>query len=262
MTEHTAPDSKILERIRKLHAKAESAKSIGSLAEAETFAAAVEKMLAKYKLDMAGVELGVLDIQDPLGMEPLRGDDTGMGRRHKRVAWYEDLASAVARAHFCKILIVPRSVTIYFVGRQSDRQVATYMFQILARTAQELCTTAYFKELYKAKQAGHYGTNNFKAGFYEGFVSRIDTRYAEMRRAEVTESSGMALVVQRSGAEVQKWVEDFLGDRKGKSAAELTRGGGGREGWAAGRKAADGVNLSGKSMQEGGEGVRRLGSGS
>ena len=46
----------LIEKIQKLMAKAESAKNMGSTAEAEVFAAKVNEMLMKHNLSMMDVE--------------------------------------------------------------------------------------------------------------------------------------------------------------------------------------------------------------
>lgn len=86
---------KLLDRVRKLHAKAESAKALGSEAEAASFAAAVSKMLAKYKLDMSELEFSQMEKAEPVG----EGYVAGEGKRTRQL-WAEVLAAVVADAHF------------------------------------------------------------------------------------------------------------------------------------------------------------------
>lgn len=50
-------ENPIIEKLRKLIAMEQSARSIGSLAEAEAFASKVQELLSKHKLEMSEIEL-------------------------------------------------------------------------------------------------------------------------------------------------------------------------------------------------------------
>lgn len=240
---------KVIERVRKMWAHAESAKDIGSLAEAEAFAEAVQKTLAAYKLDMSVLSVQQKDANDPLGSNNVSPVE---GWKQKRVWWIEELAGVVARAHYCQILIYRGSATVCVVGRQSDREVASYMIVVLTRLAQELCQQGYWKARYVAfKETGTYDTGDFKESFFRGFVEGIRNRYYELKEAQRKSSNGMALVLVRSQEEVQKFLTEEMGVKTGK-ASGLRRGSASNAlGYNADRNAAKAANLGGKAATAG-----------
>ena len=57
---------KILEKLGKIKAMADSAKEIGNEAEAQAFAAMLQNLLLKHKLDMTDVQYGVHLQEEPV----------------------------------------------------------------------------------------------------------------------------------------------------------------------------------------------------
>lgn len=242
---------KVIERVRKMWAKAESAKDIGSLAEAEAFAAAVQKTLAAYKLDMSILTVQQRQTQDPLGKSYVHPQGEGV-RKQKRIWWIEELAQAVAMGHYCRLLVIPRSDTIVLVGRESDRAVAEYMLVLLTRLCTELCAQGYWKARYITfKETGSYNTQDFKESFYRGFVNTIRQRYVELRNAQREDTgSGMALVVKRSMEEVAQYVDEIVKPGKTSSVTKY-RAGHNQTGYSAGVNAGKAANLGGKAASGG-----------
>lgn len=266
----TPPDQKqlrnIVDRIRKLYAKAESAKAIGSLQEAEAFASGVQKMLEKYKLDMSDVEFGMYEEAEPIGEEYVDLERHGATKQRKRrVWWIQRLASSVAHAHFCKILVVSGSSNIYFVGRPSDRQVATFVFTTLVRTAEALVKKGYDQAWKEAKDQGSVQfARGFKESFLKGFVDAISERYAmdrKERRTRLQAMGGNALV--RIDNALQK-VSDHVNQKyTGKVGATKQGTASHNSGYARGQAAGRAANLKGNAMGGGSGGSPgRLGSGS
>lgn len=246
---------KLLDRIRKLWAKAESAKAIGSVHEAEAFAEAVQRMLVKYKLEMSALEM-------PTGEDPIEHgwvdwEASGLRQTEKRIAWLERLASAVAIAHFSRIVVQPGSNRIMFVGRAQDRQIAEYVFVTLVREGERQANAGYWRERYKAQKQGHYSTGGYKSSFLYGFVTRIQERYAELRR-EQQATPGMALVLKRAGEELTAYLRIDLRTKAGRG---VNHGAGSNsDAIHDGRSAANNANLSGNGLGAGatanGKGVK------
>lgn len=248
----TSDMEKIIDRIRKLHAKAESAKAIGSLEEADAFATAVEKMLMKYKLSQATLTFEEKEAEDPLGMHWLDWDSQdGMRANKRRIPWIERLAMFVCEAHFCKIIVSRQSNNILIVGREQDRQVAEYMVVMLVRLGTRLADEAYRKERYRCwKKGALEEAHGYREAFLFGYVKRLRERYAEMRKDELKDNPGVALVVTRSLAEVDKFMKDSM---KTKTASGIKMSASHSGGVDAGRRAADGVNLNSRGMGAGSE---------
>lgn len=250
-------DAKLLDRIRKLHAKAESCAAIGSDAEAQTFAAAVQKMLLKYKLSLSDLEMTRLEAEEPVGEQW-----TQSTKRH-RVLWAERLAAAVAEAHFCRILVVRGSDAIILVGRETDRKIAEFVFTTLRRTAEELSDkeARRFRKQQRAIHGATLGRNeNFREAWLAGFVHRISERYvAEMATARG--STGTALVrVDRATSAVTGYMAQRRGVSRSQSGPRrrATANDAGRE---AGRAAGDRVDIRGTGIGSGSGSQRTLGGG-
>ncbi len=239
---------KILTRVKKLLAKAESAKEIGSIHEAEAFAEGAAKLLSKHKLDMSMLSEHQLNAQEPIVESYINWKTHGVSHRRKRVAWIEWLAGAVARGHFCRILVVKKSSSIYMVGRKSDAEVATYVLTTLVRAAEEQAEAGYWKARYKAtKETGSWNTKGYKSGFFYGFVNAVSERLTKLRNTQSNLSNQMALVYVKSDKEIGQYIGDKY---KGSAGSVKGRGGSGagyRDGHAAGSKA----NLTGNGLKAG-----------
>ncbi len=240
---------KLLDRIRKLHAKAESARAIGNDAEALAFAAGVQKMLAKYKLDMSELEMQTLDKVEPIGSTYVRSEG-----KSKRVAWAELLASVVARAHYCRILVIPNSDTIVLVGRPTDRQVAEFVFSTLRRTADENSDrdARAFRRRQRAERGATMGdATNFRAAWLNGFVQRISERYeAERQQLKVEAAKAGTSLVRLDNALTQ--VDQHMAKMSTRRASSVgTRPSANREGAALGRAAGNVANIRGTGLGAG-----------
>lgn len=243
MTDQKQPDvDKVIEQVRKMWAHAQSAEQIGSLEEAKAFAEAVEKTLAAHKLSFDVLSVQQKDAQDPMGrndVRPLEGKS-----KQKRVWWTEQLAGIVAKAHFCQMIPYSDTDHVIIIGRQSDREVASYMITVLTRLAQELCDSGYWKARYLAfKNTGTYDTGNFKENFFQGFLDGMRERYDQLKAAERKTSSGMSMVLVRSEQEVQDYIKTKMSLTKArapgrKDATENAMG------YGAGRNAAKAANIN------------------
>lgn len=218
-------DVNLLARIQKLQAKADSLKSMGPAYEAEalTFAAAVQKMLLQYDLDMSEVEYR-LDVENnPVKMHLFRPSDFGLTDKKRPILWEYALAVTVANAHSAEILSLEKSNTFVFVGRRHHREVAEYMFVYLSKMVLHLADKAYTKAFYLAKADGDVKTvRGFRASFIEGCVSRIMQRYKEIGQVAVNALSqkgrGVALVrLSNEKALIRKVIDKM----QAKGAVEL-----------------------------------------
>lgn len=243
----TADMDKIIDRIRKLHAKAESAKEIGSFEEAAAFAAAVEKMLMKYKLSQSTLTFDEKEAEDPLGAHWLNWDkQEGMKTNKRRINWISALTMTVAEAHFCKLVFSRKSSNIIIFGREQDRAVCEYMCVMLVRLGIDLADKAYRKKRYETWKKGRLEeAHGFREAFLFGYVTRLEERYAAMRAEEVKlHGPGVAIVVQRSSEEVEKYRDSQMDVQQKTTKIKADH----REGIDQGRAAAEKVNLNGKGV--------------
>lgn len=149
--------SPIVEKIAKLLKKAESAREVGSLKEAELFAGKVNELLVKHNLEMSQVESidlssdRVLDTLDDLKINLEYGKNSIEG------LWEIDLAGAIARYNFTKVLFRGSrhksafTGTIFypkinFIGRKDNVEISIYLFEFLRNAFSELAASGYKEE--------------------------------------------------------------------------------------------------------------------
>jgi hypothetical protein len=236
---------KIIDRVRKLYAHAESAQTIGNEAEALAFMAKVDELLTAHKLSRSVVEQGQED-DDELGREYL--DAVDGSRKGRRVTWVEQLAAAVARAYFCEVVVIGGSNTLILVGRESDRQIASYVIQKLVRFAQAEESRQYRRALNK---------HGFRASFRTAFVLRVATRLRELRQTheqDASTGSRYALVRQSSAVEIKAYLRNELHTQRGRAGRMSLRN---AEGYDAGRATGDRADLGAGGVGQGSSGARR-----
>lgn len=118
----------IIEKIRKLVAHERSARDIGSLAEAETFAAHIQSLLVHHKISMDKVAAEARDSGDPIG------DSSTSLTTSNIEKWINALAFGVGTNYFCKVVGEINQLgkaRITFIGREVDRLAASSMFDYL-----------------------------------------------------------------------------------------------------------------------------------
>lgn len=230
-----------IDKLRKLLNHQKSAEEIGSLAEAEAFAARINELLLQHQISLSEVEAVPDDPDEVIDQTRVRADENGLPFSPRRVPWMERLASTVAHANLCKILVVTGRNTVFFVGRPVDREVAVYTYVTLAQAAVRMAE----RQLRMKKRLVDLvpvDLTGFKASFYEGFVTGISRRLREMRQTVEQDNPGSALVLQSALVRVQQHIDKLC---EGKKSAEAIGGGGGfnEAGYNAGKSYAEKVSL-------------------
>ncbi len=229
---------KIMDLIRKLFAKAQSAQEIGSAAEAAAFAAKANELLLRHRLEMTDLELQDEQDADPLG----RDDELSRAWGGVQQKWSDELANAIATTHFCKLVRetrrgYPKGLT-YLLGRDSDRKVARYLIEVLHREAKRLAR-AY---LAQAPQDGASPAAR-RTSFLLGFRLEVTRRLRE-QRARVEQTGGQYAVVRLQDAEaaVEEYMRAQFPDAYvPRSRSTFIQ----KDAYAAGRAAGDAVGLGG-----------------
>lgn len=254
----------ILEKLRKLNARAESAAEIGNEAEAQAFAAKVQELLTAYKLSQADIRAGESKPDEPINITYVKWADLGENPRKVRVAWTERLGHFVAQAYYCDWVICGWGGHIgFFVGAETDRKIAVYMYVTLGRFLRKLVEKEYAAAWKRAEAAGDVTLcRGFKAGFTYGFLTRLKERFDDELRpkADAPLSNSLAIVAVRKNslAKVTEWEKDNLNLRPVRGTS-LNDGSG--EGRARGKAAANGVNLNNKGIEGTGGRTQQIGAG-
>ena len=239
--------AKILDKIKKLYMKAESCREIGSDLEAQTFAEAVNRLLNEHRLEMTDIQFEEERKSEPVDQHYVDWQDIPV--RKTRVLWIERLASLIARAHTCRIMVVPRSSRIVLVGSESNRQIAEYLLVTLVRSAEKIATLEYNAFFYKCRDEGDVTRcRGYRAAFLLGFVDRIGARFEEEKKRMESDETGTALVrFNRAAADVNDYMKANAGgpvNKLGRSRVHST-------GYAHGAAKANSMNISGNAMNTG-----------
>lgn len=261
----TEVSDRLLDKLQKIKAHADSAKKIGSEAEAQAFADMLQKLLLDHDLQLSDLEFERMERTEPIEDQYVNWHDHGVKVKNNRVEWQERLAMMIAKHNFCRILVCPGTNNFWLVGRREHRAVAEYMIVTLTRALDAIATKEYgryFRECY-ARGVVHEA-RGFRESFITGFLYRLFERL-ETRKKAAGDSTSTALM--RLNRE-DKAVDDELERRR-----ELKKGDAGhirnlrglqraapssREGLRRGQRAADDVNLDGRALENTSTVRRRL----
>ena len=235
----SAPDDRMLGRIRALLAKAESTEFAE---EAEALSARAQELMAKYSIDHA-----LLAAQSGEREEP-------SGRRIPVDSPYEEpkgtLLNVIALANRCRAVWSKDVGLMTVVGFPADLNAVELLFTSLLVQA----NTAMLRAGGKKDEFGRSRTRAFHQSFLVSYAIRIGERLEEATAHATAEAVDELAAVERdsagvvsSGADLvpflaarQRAVDDAVGELFG---GNLTRGRAARvtdaEGWASGRAAAD-----------------------
>jgi hypothetical protein len=242
-----------IERIRKLMAHEQSAREIGSVAEAEAFYGKIQELLIKNKLEMDDIGEAEQDVQDDITVDLVQDPEYRVKRT--RVAWEEHLAYYVSRAYFCQHLVSRGSNHIWMVGRSEDRAVATHTFIMLRRMIRDVSLKEYSKYFDACNEAGYVQqARGYRASWINAAVSALGKRFSEIRNAANGASTGTAIVLANADGAVKKYVEENCGGKvngvSGKSTTNYA-------GAANGRQWGNSVSISGNGLDSGNTSSRR-----
>jgi len=243
-------EEKVVDKIRKLYAKAESCKEIGNQEEAEAFAAMVNKLLIKHNLDMAVVEWSQRNEEDPIEKVWVDFKAYGLKTKRQRQQWSEMLGEIIAKAHFCKYMVMGRSNKICFIGHKSNRQVVEYLFVTMCRLAQRMGKKAYADYWKDSKVQGKISFRpGFKSAWLHGFIKGLNLRFKKERKAVDVPSNTTALVrLNQILTVVDEWIKKNTETKKASSLNQFRYN---SEGFSRGEKAAHEISLKANALREG-----------
>ncbi|WP_187414459.1 DUF2786 domain-containing protein [Nonomuraea sp. PA05] len=225
---HTVSE-KTLARVRALLAKAESTTYE---AEAQTFTSAAQSLMAKYSIDAA-----MLDAQ-PGGGEAPAGIRVGVDAPYEQPKLV--LLNLVAEANRCRVIWSQELGFATVLGFGADLSWVEMLFTSLLVQAQ----TALVNSGTKKHGTGRSRNKTFRQSFLSAFASRIGERLAEATADAVAQESAsrgtdLVPVLAAREQEVEQAVERLFPNL----VSHRMRTAWDREGWAAGRTAADQASL-------------------
>lgn len=234
-------DSRILERVRMLLAKAESTTFA---AEAETFTAGAQSLMARHSIDHA-----LLSEREGGAHEGPRGRRIGIETPYDGPK--ASLLTAVAAANHCRVVWTKELGFGTVVGFESDLESVELLFTSLLVQANARMLAEGSREDFR----GRSRTRAFRSSFLTAYAHRIGERLREVMAAETeaaapaAQSRGQALVplmaarTERVEAVVGEWFPLV----RTKSTSPVRDA----EGWHVGRAAADRARLDGAGPRAG-----------
>lgn len=237
-----APETKLLERVRALLAKAENTPFE---AEAETFTAAAQSLMARHSIDRAMLAAA----------NPGEQTETPIARRVGVDRPYEApkaaLLSSVASANRCRTAWSQNLGFTTVVGFADDVTATETLFTSLLLQATRTMTGHGSHR----GPAGRSGTRSFRQSFLLAYATCIGQRLMEATQHEVDarEAAGtdrsarstarpgteLVAVLNARSEEVDRTLADLFPNMVDKSIGSVTNA----EGWAAGTHAADTATL-------------------
>lgn len=245
-----------VEKLFKLKQQAESEAQLGNAEAAEAFAATINRLLLDWELSPTELEKREQQKDEPIVELRVNKSAFQIQATKTRVAWQETLADIVAGAHMCRTLIRPKSNDIWFVGTNTHATIAEYVFGTMVPQVEKMSLAAYLelrKALGRSKQS--YKANGYRESWIAGFIDRIWQRFDEAKRAAIRqavsegESESMALVrIDTTKQRVTDYIDNKF-KRKRRYADQLSGPKSGHnEGYAAGKSAADALQIGRKGL--------------
>lgn len=252
-------------------AEREGADAEAAAKEAEAFAAAINRMLIEYELNPTDIDYARTTADDPVIEARVDLDRFKIDRVKSRVAWQEDLARIVARAHLCTFLLRPGSNQIWFVGTKSHATVAEYVYGTLVPSVIKMSEQArreFRNECRRkcnyTKMDGFPEAYGYREAWINAFVRRISERFQEAREAAVREAEerlraegaeilpgaeSLALVrLNGAMAKVNRYIDDKFKSKCGRAGSLSGKYRNNEAGAAAGRAAADRMAIGRKAV--------------
>jgi len=247
---------RLIAKLMKMRAQVAGHVQLGETAAAENLAAMLNRMLVQHELsehDLVGSEERP---DDPVIQVRADLESYGIERKQARSAWQETLATAVAYANCCRILIRTGSNHITFVGTRSHALVAEFTYCTLVRSAEVMATKAYDAYFRECRLAGDVTrARGFRSAWLDSFTERVDERLRDEQRT--IEREVVAETKRRTGAKcdsstalmpinrARKRVDEYLDAKFGRGSRYASSLNGGRrfhsDGRARGAAAANSV---------------------
>ncbi|MAO08076.1 MAG: hypothetical protein CL596_05120 [Alteromonas sp.] len=206
----------IKKKIAALFKKAESAKEIDSLEEAQAFMAKAQDLLAKYNLEKSQLDLDdetikiehdVFNMRDKFKWQKTDGN------------WLISLYHTVSIFNFGKI-VKHNMYEFTIIGEQANIDMIDYMCSNIIPKIKELRLKAW------KEYNGPDKSNAFKRGYYKGAVSGIYFKLREIREQAKKEYSGMSsLVISHNRAISEEASKLFNTIRTGKARSYSSESG-------------------------------------
>jgi len=198
----TEEKESVLKRIQKLLQM--STENGASENEAMLAADKAQKLLQEHNLSIA-------DIKDDSQVEPMESEDVEVDRD----LWKGYIRNATAKLYFCSTYSTMKLDTHYkrvkvitFVGRKSNRMVATEMCKYFINTVERLADEE-FREVPGSRAAINKMAHAFKQGAASKLSGRLRERYEEIAPEYIPQGNpdGLPVLYKNEQMAITKWLE-------------------------------------------------------
>ncbi|HZQ11018.1 MAG TPA: DUF2786 domain-containing protein [Anaerolineae bacterium] len=201
MENQTMDRESLLKKIRALMDK--TVENGATVAEAAIASAKVQELLLKYDLSISEVQDRPED--DPFVTEDIFLQTEDGKHKWRKERWWLELGIAVGEAFFCETLVAAHLVS--YIGRKSDVEVATYTFNVLARSLRAISKKArseYVKQKWgtdKQPLKTMHGSEHpgvWYDSWFDGAVYEIRKKLREQSKLFTTDAKSNALIVLKA----------------------------------------------------------------
>ena len=198
----TEEKESVLKRIQKLLQM--SIENGASENEAMLAADKAQKLLQEHNLSIS-------DLKDEDQVEPMDSEDVEVDRD----LWKGYIRNATAKLYFCKTYTTmkldkhyKKVKVITFVGRKSNRMVATEMCKYFINTVDRLAAEE-FREVPGSRASINKMAHAFKQGAASKLSSRLNDRYNEIAPEYIPQGNpdGLPVLYKNEQMAITKWLE-------------------------------------------------------
>lgn len=214
----------LLERVRKLLAKSESAKEMGNQAEAEAFAMGAQKMMLKYNIELE--EVRKANPGAKMQMQEVIWDWEEMTNRHEST-WVTTLINGIAKGNLCFAVINGRLIKV--LGQPSNIEYVKYLVD------QFLVRARHISKVEFKNYTGPEKRNTFIRGFLRGFAEGLAFKLHQGIQQEGAQESTTALAIRSNSSVLHDFIKSKYPNLSYGKATRLSGQGGRAAGLAAGK---------------------------
>lgn len=224
-------------KVEKLFKKAESAKELGSLQEAEAFMAKAQEILLKHNIEKS--QLNLSD-EEESPVEYLRFSlDEHFNFIKTEGQWLISLLNVVARNNFCKV-VKNGNTHATIIGEQDNMDVVLYMVANIVPKIRGL-----EKQRWK-EYNGFDKRGAFRRGYLAGAVHGIHLKLQEQRKKDTDKYEGLTGIVVLKDQLVDEKMAEIFGKLRTSRTRRLSSSSGAAQGQADGKNLKLNKGLSGK----------------
>lgn len=185
-------EEKIIDKIKKLVKKQESAEELGSVAEAEAFAAKIQVMLNKYNVSMSKIKTEE-EIKEDVSDEVMKAKIPSIGGKSNFQIMF-----AIARNNWCKAYMYGGATNMIIIGSRENIEVVKYIASVVTPIFVRIGKEKYHEEyVVDASQFGTpVGLDTYLRRFIMGCADGLDEKLEKEKGDFVKENDTSEAVAQ------------------------------------------------------------------